>query len=266
MGILRKPHEVSQHYIPSGTPAVANGLLTIAGYPPIHTKDVLRVHNLEAATAGLPQITTIAGLVSGGFADAGSYFGISLGGFQEGSMTVRTQTVQARQNAAGSLTDAQINQALVDGLNAKFGRFVIVTLVVTDIVVTAKVNGSPFSAGPIFTDNTMGTFGGTITLTQSPTYAVGQLANAVNASQPRQLRDLFPHLIESTPAIITTALDKVEVEVYDRNFNGGDGSGRKKVISFYGSNARVTAIQNALDITDTSATDQSEPAQQVQVN
>ena len=79
------------------------------------------------------------------------------------------------------------------------------------------------------------------------------MAKRASANQPKQLRDLFPHFTEITPALILTALDKIEVTVYDRNVNGGDGSGRKKVISFYGTNARVAAIATTIGLTNSNA-------------
>ena len=257
MGILRKPYEELNHYIPSGVPVAASGILTVDGFPPIPVKDILKVGSVVSATAGVAQVTTIQGVdtPSGNTADQNSIFGISLGGFREGAMPVRTQTVQIRQDDSGSLTDVQLNDALVAAIVAKFGRFVIATRVGTTIVVASRLNGPSFSAGPFYTDNTSVTalVFGDIVSTVVGVYPSGQLSNANEASQPRQLRDIFPHLTESTPAVITAPLDKIDVELIDRNVNGGDGSGRKKVVSFYGTTPRVAAIASTIALSGSNA-------------
>ena len=257
MGILRKPYEELNHYIYSGTPAAASGILTVGGFPPIPVKDILKVGSVVSATAGVAQVITLQGVDTpgGNTADPSSIFGISLGGFREGAMPVRTQTVQIRQDDGGSLTDVQLNDALVSAINAKFGRFVIAARVTTTIVVTSRLNGPSFSAGPFYTDNTSVTalVFGDIVSGVAGVYPSGQLLNANEASQPRQLRDIFPHLTEITPPIITTALAKIDVELIDRNVNGGDGSGRKKVVSFYGTALQVGAIASTIALSGSNA-------------
>jgi hypothetical protein len=252
MGILRKPHEESAVYIPSGVPAAASGVLSIDNYPDLLIKDIVKVGTVVVQTPGAGQVTTVDEIPVA--TDPNSIYSISLGGIDEGAMTTRTQTVSVRQNAANSISNADLNAAFVVALNAKFGRHIIASLAPGVIVITSRLAGPSFST-QVYTDDTNLGFG-LITVTVPPVYPSGQLANRASANQPEQLRDLFPHLTEVSPPFagsVTTVLDKIEVTVYDRNVNGGDGSGRKKVISFYGTNAQVSAIATAIALSGSNA-------------
>lgn len=239
-----KPIVINKLIPASATPAAADGLLTIVDDLIIPVNEIDRVQNVESATAGTKHKERVTFGVG---TNLGAQYRITIVGYSQGAHAVQPLTFHVRQRDTGiAKTLNEIRDEFISAINGSNSDLVATSGGAGAVDIEAGTVGKPFIV-KVYEDDA------TTTVVQAN---VATAAEAIG--QVADLQALFPHLTISGTA------DRVKL---NRTFKLDDGGIKKAEYNLYFlATTDATAVQNALDIGDTSAGDESPAAQTIQVN